>query len=57
MTAGSHMAAREREGAGYRFGIGFLGHGPDLELGRYVAPGPFVYFFSSFFFFFFCFLN
>jgi hypothetical protein len=45
LTGGACSSARKREGAGYRFGFGFLGHGPDLELGRFVAPGPFVYFF------------
>jgi hypothetical protein len=52
------MAARERGGAGYRFGKGFLGRGLDLELGQIVSPGAFYIFilFSSFSFLFFLFL-
>jgi hypothetical protein len=57
LTSGSRCRW-ERASRGYRFGFGFLGHGPDLELGRFRSPGPFNVFFllSSFFFFCFSFL-
>jgi hypothetical protein len=45
-----------REKNTYRFRIGFLGRGPDLELGQIVSLGPFFMFFLLFFLFFFCFL-
>jgi hypothetical protein len=41
---------RVREKGAYRFGIGFLGRGPDLELGQIVFPNPFSCFFLLFFF-------
>jgi hypothetical protein len=46
---GPHVSEGKRE-TGYPFGNGFLGRGPDLELGQFVAPGPFVYFFLLSFF-------
>jgi hypothetical protein len=58
LTGGSGLSAGEREEDGYRFRFGFLGRGPDLELGQMVSPGPFYifFFFSSFFFSVFLFL-
>jgi hypothetical protein len=50
MTGGSHLSARGREEAGYRFGFDFLGRGPLAGLGRMASPGSFsiFIFFSSF---------
>jgi hypothetical protein len=56
MTGGSHLSARGREEAGYRFGFDFLGRGLDLELGQIVSLGPslFLFHLASFLF---CFLK
>jgi hypothetical protein len=57
LTGGSHLSARGRERAGYRFGCGaLLGHGLLLELGQIVSPGALFYFYSPLLLFFFCFL-
>jgi hypothetical protein len=55
MTGGSHLLARGREEAGYRFRFDFLGRGLDLELGQIVSLGPFLFLFH-FASFLFCFL-
>jgi hypothetical protein len=54
MTVGSHMAAREREGVGYRFGN--LIDGPRAHSGRgpIQIPGVLFHFYFVFSFFFFC---
>jgi hypothetical protein len=45
MMSGPHLSARGRKERRYRFGWGFLGHGPDLGMGQKVAPRPFSYYF------------
>jgi hypothetical protein len=55
MTGGSHLSARGREEAGYRFGFDFLGRGSLAGLGRMASLGPFSIF-IFFLLFFFCFL-
>jgi hypothetical protein len=52
MTGGSHLSARGREKRVYRFGVASWAAGSFLVLGRFVAPGPFLFFhFSSSFLF------
>jgi hypothetical protein len=58
MTGGSHLSARGREEAGYRFGFDFLGRGSLAGLGRMASLGSFsififfLLFFSCFSYFF-----
>jgi hypothetical protein len=46
---GPHVSEGKRE-TGYPFGNGFLGRGPDLELGQFVALALLSIFFLLFFF-------
>jgi hypothetical protein len=48
MTAGSHMAAREREGVGYRFGNLIDGPRAGSPTGPKGFPGVLLYFFDFF---------
>jgi hypothetical protein len=55
MTGGSHLSARGREEAGYRFGFDFLGRGPLRYWAESRPRGPFLFLFLLFSFLF-CFL-
>jgi hypothetical protein len=56
MTGGSHLSAREREGAGYRFGFELGGLRAASGAGPNGFPGALLYFYFSFALFLFCFL-
>jgi hypothetical protein len=56
MTGGSHLSAREREGAGYRFGFELGGLRACFATGPNGFPGALLYFYFFFPLFYFCFL-
>jgi hypothetical protein len=56
LTGGSHLSARGRERAGYRFGIWLGGLRAASGAGPKRFPGALFYFYSPLLLFFFCFL-